>query len=476
MWPVAEEPPSVEVAPSEIEAFDSWAVATPQIEAVPAEAPVEEEPELGTTAPDASAETAAPSGFDWEAILSPALAVPQPAAEEAVGEPAAEDISLAETVQEAPAETLQPAAWTVESAEDWMTAASVAETPELEAPTAEAPVPEAPTAETPEVLASPQPAAKSTGWAWDFDAAPVAEAPAEAREESPLVELPVSEPAPAHEAERSELTVPEAEVSSPTSDTIDEWPDTGWSEPDVEVPGSHSAVAELPVAEPPVVELPVEEGESRLVEAPFTESSVMDTPMVEAPMEVQFEAPVEEMSTIEAPPVEAMVETAPPAQVAPLDDLKARIEETRRRIRQELEQPFVSPVVASPVEDDWTVAPVLPTASAAPEPQPTPFASAAPEPQPAPVAAVEPLVLAEEPVVSDEPEAEEEPVDYDSMRSRIEVTRSRLKAKAFDAMMTGEAALLGRDTEDAEHRRKVASPVDSEVNDTIETSLREELD
>jgi hypothetical protein len=198
--------------------------------------------------------------------------------------------------------------------------------------------------------------------------------------------------------------------------------------------------------------------------------------MVEAPMEVQFEAPVEEMSTIEAPPVEAMVETAPPAQVAPLDDLKARIEETRRRIRQELEQPFVSPVVASPVEDDWTVAPVLPTASAAPEPQPTPFASAAPEPQPAPVAAVEPLVLAEEPVVSDEPEAEEEPVDYDSMRSRIEVTRSRLKAKAFDAMMTGEAALLGRDTEDAEHRRKVASPVDSEVNDTIETSLREELD
>ena len=85
-------------------------------------------------------------------------------------------------------------------------------------------------------------------------------------------------------------------------------------------------------------------------------------------------------------------------------------------------------------------------------------------------------MLAEEPVESDEPQAEEEPVDYDSMRSRIEVTRSRLKAKAFDAMMTGEAALLGRDTEDAEHRRKVTPAVDSEVNETIESSLREELD
>ena len=41
----------------------------------------------------------------------------------------------------------------------------------------------------------------------------------------------------------------------------------------------------------------------------------------------------------------------------------------------------------------------------------------------------------------------EEPVDYDSMKNRIESTRSRLKAKAFDAMMTGESALLGRDLE-----------------------------
>jgi len=37
-------------------------------------------------------------------------------------------------------------------------------------------------------------------------------------------------------------------------------------------------------------------------------------------------------------------------------------------------------------------------------------------------------------------------VDYNAMRARIEQTRGRLKAKAFDAMMTGESALLGRES------------------------------
>ena len=64
-------------------------------------------------------------------------------------------------------------------------------------------------------------------------------------------------------------------------------------------------------------------------------------------------------------------------------------------------------------------------------------------------------------------------VDYDSMRDRIESTRSRLKAKAFDAMMTGEAALLGRDAEGSLPGQPDLRGVDSEVDQTIETSLRE---
>jgi hypothetical protein len=61
------------------------------------------------------------------------------------------------------------------------------------------------------------------------------------------------------------------------------------------------------------------------------------------------------------------------------------------------------------------------------------------------------------------------------MKSRIEVTRSRLKAKAFDAMMSGESALLGRDPENAE-RKRIVPAVDTEVNETIESTLREEED
>jgi hypothetical protein len=65
-------------------------------------------------------------------------------------------------------------------------------------------------------------------------------------------------------------------------------------------------------------------------------------------------------------------------------------------------------------------------------------------------------------------------VDYDAMRSRIEATRSRLKAKAFDAMMTGESALLGRDAVEASTERPPAADVDKEIAQTIETTLREE--
>lgn len=60
------------------------------------------------------------------------------------------------------------------------------------------------------------------------------------------------------------------------------------------------------------------------------------------------------------------------------------------------------------------------------------------------------------------------------MKSRIESTRSRLKAKAFDAMMTGEAALLGRDVEGSGQAQTDVPGVDDDIDRTIETSLREE--
>jgi hypothetical protein len=106
------------------------------------------------------------------------------------------------------------------------------------------------------------------------------------------------------------------------------------------------------------------------------------------------------------------------------------------------------------------------------------------------------------PVLPDEEEAETEPVDdgeaestvgdgafsmtatdaesqfdHDAMRRRIEETRNRLKAKAFDAMMKGESALLARDFDSpasTKPPRVDAGALDSEVAETIDTTLIEE--
>jgi hypothetical protein len=63
--------------------------------------------------------------------------------------------------------------------------------------------------------------------------------------------------------------------------------------------------------------------------------------------------------------------------------------------------------------------------------------------------------------------------DYDAMRARIELTRSRLKAKAFDAMMAGESALLGRDPETSPAPARSAT-FDSEIEQTVDSTLRED--
>jgi len=62
------------------------------------------------------------------------------------------------------------------------------------------------------------------------------------------------------------------------------------------------------------------------------------------------------------------------------------------------------------------------------------------------------------------------------MRTRIEETRGRLKAKAFDAMMTGESALLGRESPEKAAERPGPAVLDHDVDQTIETTLREEED
>ena len=60
------------------------------------------------------------------------------------------------------------------------------------------------------------------------------------------------------------------------------------------------------------------------------------------------------------------------------------------------------------------------------------------------------------------------------MRRRIEETRARLKAKAFDAMMSGEAALLSRDSGDKPVPSADDVAIDAETDSAIDESLSRE--
>ena len=59
------------------------------------------------------------------------------------------------------------------------------------------------------------------------------------------------------------------------------------------------------------------------------------------------------------------------------------------------------------------------------------------------------------------------------MRRRIEETRARLKAKAFDAMMTGESALLRNDSGEKPVPRDEAK-LEPEIDTSIDESLSQE--
>ncbi len=158
------------------------------------------------------------------------------------------------------------------------------------------------------------------------------------------------------------------------------------------------------------------------------------------------------------PPAAPEIEPSQAAAEAELgDDLKSRIEETRRRIREELEKPFAAvdePPIPEPFQSVAAPAPVIGEA----------IRTSIPANGGAPAQPAAPAEVSEGGSGS----------DFDAMRARIELTRSRLKAKAFDAMMAGESALLGRDDNLQGGAFKPAAPVDSEIEQTVDSTLREE--
>ncbi|MCX8032364.1 MAG: hypothetical protein N3B14_03065 [Thermoleophilia bacterium] len=191
------------------------------------------------------------------------------------------------------------------------------------------------------------------------------------------------------------------------------------------------ATAEL-VAEPAVSisEESIASQEVRVGE-PLVEEILAAEPGAE---EILAAEPVAEEALAAEPAAEdvAAAEPAPETRVTPLDELKARIEETRRRIREELEQPF--------------------------------FIAGLSERQ----------APAGEPETGEVSKASDRLTDYESVKRRIEAARVRLKAKAFDAMVTGETPLLARDDGAIRDRTSPKVAVDAEVEATIENALKQE--
>lgn len=267
---------------------------------------------------------------------------------------------------------------------------------------------------------------------------------------------------------------------------------------------SATAVAEPPVAEAaPVEEAPAEEAPAEAApEAPVEEAPVEEAPVEESVAEPSVEeaAPDEGVVTeesVEEAVAEVLVEEAlaeAPA-VAPMDesekagvaaeapaeapsreeqgvvegeDLRVRIEETRAAVESELEQPFGSgEAQAEAVAQEQVEVPAAGSEAVAQAPVEEAVAQAhvqeaAPEKEAVSEASVE--------------EAKSETrdgasVDQAEMRRRIEETRARLKAKAFDAMMSGESALLSRDSGEKPVPRASDVDIDDEAASAVDESL-----
>jgi hypothetical protein len=173
------------------------------------------------------------------------------------------------------------------------------------------------------------------------------------------------------------------------------------------------------------------------------------------------------------------------------DDLRARIEETRRRIKQELEQSFEmepsdegeadgderasaisEPAVPERVEPESTA----PSGRLVAESGEQELAQDGPSvtvPQETSLESASDFVAGEIEKLGADVGAGPE-FDFEAMRRKIESTRNRLKSKAFDAMMAGETVLLER-SDDGQAISAPAPPqVDKEVEETVESTLVEE--
>jgi len=197
-----------------------------------------------------------------------------------------------------------------------------------------------------------------------------------------------------------------------------------------------AAWLEAPPAAEPVVEEPAAPvvPPQLLQESPFLEEPMV-APIAEPEAEAPVAEPAAEISPVEAPPAEAPVDLLGPAPArgAGLSDWES----------------LQFPAAGEPtIESHSSIA----------------------EP---PVAAPEPPAATPEPPAAEAETPGPAGIDREEMRRRIDETRSRLKAKAFDAMVSGETFIDETEAEKAESHTEASSGLDADVEKSIDDSLRE---
>ncbi|HEY5386668.1 MAG TPA: hypothetical protein VIL79_02080 [Thermoleophilia bacterium] len=273
-------------------------------------------------------------------------------------------------------------------------------------------------------------------------------------EETIVVEEPVVEETVAVEPEAAEEVIaPEPEIAEePTSEDLR-----------ARIEETRAAV-ETDIAQPfgPVVaEVLVDEA---VVEEAAAEDSVIEEPALEGP---EFQEPI-------APPEpDVIVE-------APAEEPRAWEVSYEEAETPDLEEPQAEALVDEPVEDIAVAAVEEVVVEEVPAEEPVAEEVVVEEvvveelPAEEPVAEVAEEQAAEEPVVEEPAQREGGAIDQAEMRRRIEETRARLKAKAFDAMMSGESALLSRDSGEKPVPKADDVKLDGELESTIDESLSQE--
>ena len=342
----------------------------------------------------------------------------------------------------------------------------------------------------------PQPDAER---AWDTGGIETAVA-----EPEPLVEEAIAPEPLVEEAIAEEIAVAEVAVDEPgieeviavaetvsisddgvVTDTVTTVDTTTWAAPVVEAPPAEPVVAE--VAVPAAEEVVGEDLRPRIEETraavesdiarPFAdEEGSVDEPVLEGPV---YQAPAPEPEAV------SVVEEEPPEPAAPAPVPHGW------DIPYEPDAPEAAKDIAAEEPPAELEAEATSTGGVIEEAVPRPvsslFAGTAAIAQPVEQPAAEPVAEAEPPVgpapvveatpVEEAPAAPREGsgnIDQAEMRQRIEETRARLKAKAFDAMMSGEAALLSRDSGEKPVPTADDIKLDNDVESTIDESLSQE--